>query len=67
MFLSKGGRLWKGKVLAPFPSVVLHGLLEVCSFFKMLLCFVFEIFRKLLSTTNFVMFLGIVENVYKVF
>ena len=42
MFLSKGGRLWKGKVLAPFPSVVFHGLLEVCSFFKRLLCFVFE-------------------------
>ena len=41
-FLSKGGRLWKGKVLALFPSVVFHGLLEVCSFFKMRLCFVFE-------------------------
>ena len=41
-FLSMGGRLWKGKVLAPFPSVVFHGLLEVCSFFNMLLCFVFE-------------------------
>ena len=31
-FLDKGGRLWKGKVLEPFPSVVFHGLLEVCSF-----------------------------------
>ena len=31
-FQSKGGRLWKGKVLAPFPSVVFYGLLEVCSF-----------------------------------
>ena len=27
-FLSKGGRLWKGKVLAPFPSVVIYGLLD---------------------------------------
>ena len=27
-FLSKGGRLWKGKVLAPFPSVVTYGLLN---------------------------------------
>ena len=33
-FLSKGGRLWKGKVLAPFPSVVFHGLLSTCSFLK---------------------------------
>ena len=33
-FLSKGGRLSKGKVLAPFLSVVIHGLLGTCS-----LCF----------------------------
>ena len=33
-FLSKGGRLWKGKVLAPFTSVVFHGLLGTCSSFK---------------------------------
>ena len=31
-FLSKGNRLWKGKVLAPFPSVVFHGFLGTCSF-----------------------------------
>ena len=26
-FLSSGGRLWKGKVLAPFSSIVIYGLL----------------------------------------
>ena len=30
--LSTGGRLSKGKVLAPFISVVFHGLLGTCSF-----------------------------------
>ena len=35
-FLSKGGggRLWKGKVLEPFLSIVFHGLLGTCSFFE---------------------------------
>ena len=28
LFLSNGGRLWKGKVLAPFQSVVFYGLLD---------------------------------------
>ena len=32
LFLSKGGRLWKGKVLAPFPSVVIYRLLVASSF-----------------------------------
>ena len=41
-----GGRLWKGKVLAPFPSVVFHELLEVCSFFK---CFVLYVFENVLK------------------
>ena len=43
-FLSKGGRLWKGKVLEPFPSVVFHGLLGTCSFLKT--AFVFVCFEK---------------------
>ena len=38
MFLSKEGRLKKGKVLEPFLSVVFHGLLGTCSFFKLLMC-----------------------------
>ena len=44
-FMSNGGRLWKGKVLAPFPSVVFHRLLGTCSFLKIVFVFVcFEIF-----------------------
>ena len=57
-------------MLAPFLSVVIYGLLGICSFFKLLVYCVFENYffeRKRLSTTNFVMFLGLVENVYKVF
>ena len=38
-FLSKGGRLWKGKVLTPFPSVVFHWLLGTCSFLKIVCVF----------------------------
>ena len=30
VFLGTGGRLWKGKVLAPFSSMVIHGLLVTC-------------------------------------
>ena len=45
-FLSKGGRLWKGKVLKPFPSMVFHGLLGTCSFLKTV--FVFVYFEKVL-------------------
>ena len=30
LFLGFGGRLWKGKVLASFPSVVIYGLLVTC-------------------------------------
>ena len=37
-FLSSEGRLWKGKVLAPFLSMVFHGLLGTCSSFKLLVC-----------------------------
>ena len=28
--VGSGGRLWKGKVLAPFSSMVIHGLLVTC-------------------------------------
>ena len=53
-FLSKGGRLWKGKVLAPFPSVVFYGLLDASSCFKNCLCFVcFEKFFVLLHFNPF--------------
>ena len=38
IFLSKGGRLWKGKVLAPFPSVFFYGLLDTCSFLRIAFC-----------------------------
>ena len=41
-FLSKGGRLWKGKVLASFPSVVFHGVLGTFSFFEIACVCVFE-------------------------
>ena len=37
--ISKEGRLWKGKVLALFPSVVIYGLLDAISF-ENTLCFV---------------------------
>ena len=37
-FMSKGGKLWKGRVLASFPSVVFHGLLGTCSFWKLFVC-----------------------------
>ena len=42
-FSGSGGRLYKGKVLAPFLSVVIHGLLGTCSlcFQK---CFAFLVF-----------------------
>ena len=30
IFLSSGGSLWKGNVLAPFSSMVFHGLLVTC-------------------------------------
>ena len=30
VFLGSGGRLWKGKVQAPFSSMVIHGLLVTC-------------------------------------
>ena len=53
--MSKGGRLWKGKVLPPFPSVVFHELLEVCSFLNAL-CFVFENVLKSLSAAIFFVF-----------
>ena len=39
-FMSKGDRLWKGRVLAPFPSVVIYGLLGTCSFLKIVFVFV---------------------------
>ena len=45
-FLSTRGRLWKGKVLAPFPSMVFHGLLGTCSFLKLLVCVCVLIFLK---------------------
>ena len=41
-FMSKGGRLWKGKVLAPFPSMGFHGLSGTCSFLKLLVFVCFE-------------------------
>ena len=47
-FLSKGGRLWKGKVLAPFPSVVIYRLLDASSFEK---CFVFVCLKKYFENT----------------
>ena len=40
-FLTKGVRLWTEKVLAPFPSVVFHGILGTCSFLKITFVFVF--------------------------
>ena len=40
-FLSKGGRLCKGKILAPFSSVVIYGLLIASSLLKMLCVCVF--------------------------
>ena len=42
--MGSGGRLWKGKVLAPFPSMVIHGLL-VTWFFRSLALF-FDCFEK---------------------
>ena len=30
VFLGSGGRWWKGKLLAPFSSMVIHGLLVTC-------------------------------------
>ena len=56
-FLSKGGRLWKGKVLAPFRSVVFHGLLGTFSFLK--IAFVFVCFE------NFVCFMITLVSVLK--
>ena len=41
--MSKGGRVWKGKVLAPVPSVVFHGRLGTYSFLK--IAFVFLCFE----------------------
>ena len=59
IFLSSGGRLWKGKVLAPFPSVVAYGLLATTSLLKILFCVsIFEdILERRLSAANFVMIL----------
>ena len=63
-FLSSGGRLWKGKVLAPFSSVVIYGLLISSSLLKMLgEC----VSLKMPKFGNFVMILVSVENAYKVF
>ena len=45
VFLGSGGRLWKGKVLAPFSSMVIHGLLVTC--FRSLV-FVFQLFEMVL-------------------
>ena len=42
-FVGSGGRLWKGKVLAPFSSMVIHGLL-VTWFFRSLALF-FDCFK----------------------
>ena len=41
LFLSKGGRLWKRKLLAPFPSVVIYGLLDAKLILKYLVLCVF--------------------------
>ena len=41
VFLSKGDRLWKGKMLVPFPSVVIYGLLVASSLLQMLCVCVF--------------------------
>ena len=40
--LSTRGRLYRGKVLAPFLSAVIYGLLGTCSFFKLLVCVCLE-------------------------
>ena len=42
IFLSSGGRLWKGKVLASFSFVVIHGLLVASSLWKN--CFAWNVF-----------------------
>ena len=57
--LSSGDRLWKGKVLSPFPSVVIYGLLVASSHLKIPFGVnVFEnILKRRLSAANFVMFL----------
>ena len=55
VFLSSGGRLWKGKVLAPFSSMVIHGLLVTC--FRSL-AFAFQLFEMVLCVCGF-------ENVLK--
>ena len=69
IFLGSGGRLRKGKVLAPFSSVVIYGLLiTYLTLFEMLCVCVFEyILKKMPKYRNFSMILVSVKNVYKVF
>ena len=69
MFLSTRGRLQEGKVLAPFLSVVFHGLLETCSFLNclcVLKSFLFNFVITLVSILKSVtkLFLKIVLKVF---
>ena len=53
LFLGSGGRLWKGKVLAPFSSMVFNGLLVTC--FRSL-AFAFQLFEMVLRVWFWKMF-----------
>ena len=67
-FSEFGGRLWKGKVLAPFSSVVIYGLLIASSLLFAMLCVcMFENTLKMPKYGKFVMILVSVKNEYKVF
>ena len=65
-FLSSGGRLWKGKVLTPFSSVVIYGLLIAWSLWNALCLCKFENILKTPSYDKLCNDSRIVENVYKV-